>query len=236
MGNAEPPAGHSINSRLGLMARCMEGLHARLGMSPLFVSLGSIDEDIAVVTVTRFGTEADANTLWETVALNLINNNVGPANVWPEVDGVFEELALNAAQHSGSQQGSYGTVEIDFSDDAIVYVIGIADGGIGIPASFRGNLEYASIANDEDAIFRATESDVTGTMESRGAGLHHVIEKVRAFGGELTIISGEGYLMVRGGQEPILGRMVDLVRRPYQGTTVLVALPIPTMNTSDGDD
>ena len=235
MGNAETPAGHSINSRLGLMARCMEGLHARLGMSPLFVSLESIEEDITVVPVTRFWTEADANALWETVALNLINNNVGPANVWREVDGVFEELALNAAQHSGSQQGSYGTVEIDFSDDAIVYVIGIADGGIGIPASLRGNLEYASIANDEDAIFRATELDVTGTMEPRGAGLHHVIEKVRAYGGELTIISGEGFLMVKGGPEPILGRMVELGRLPYQGTTVLVGLPIPAMNTSDGE-
>ena len=126
-------------------------------------------------------------------------------------------------------------MEIDFSDDAIVYVIGIADGGIGIPASLRGNLEYASIANDEDAIFRATELDVTGTMEPRGAGLHHVIEKVRAFGGELTIISGESFLMVKGGQEPILGRMVELGRLPYQGTTVLVGLPIPAMNTSDGD-
>ena len=182
----------------------------------MFVSLGSIDEDITVVPVTRFWTEADANALWETVALNLINNNVGPANVWPEVDGVFEELALNAAQHSGSQQGSYGTVEIDVSDDGIVYIIGIADAGIGIPASLRGNLEYASIANDEDAIFRATQLDVTGTMEPRGAGLHHVVVIVRAFGGELTIISGEGYLMVRGGQEPILGRMVDLGRLPIK--------------------
>ena len=236
MGNADTPPGHRINARLGLMARCMEGLHARLGIPPLFVSLGSIDEEITVVPVTRFGTETDANTLWETAALSLINSNVEPANVWPEVDGVFEELALNAAQHSGSQQGSYGTVEIDVSDDGIVYIIGIADAGIGIPASLRGNLEYASIANDEDAISRATELDVTGTMEPRGAGLHHVIEKVRAYGGELTIISGEGYLMVRGGQEPILGRMVDLGRLPYQGTTVLVALPIPAMNTSDGDD
>ena len=235
MGNAETRAGPRINARLGLMARCMEGLHARLGTSPLFVSLESIEEDITVVPITRFWTEADANALWETVALNLINSNVGPANVWPEVDGVFEELALNAAQHSGSQQGSYGTVEIDVSDDGIVYIIGIADAGIGIPASLRGNLEYASIANDEDAIARATALDVTGTMEARGAGLHHVIEKVRAFGGELTIISGEGYLMVRGGQEPLLGRMVDSGRLPYQGTTVLVALPIPAMNTSDGD-
>jgi anti-sigma regulatory factor (Ser/Thr protein kinase) len=229
MGDTEHDIYSKVNDRLALMASCLERLHAHLGITTRVDSLKSLEADTTITPITQFRTEDEANTLWETAAINLIESGVGPANVWSEIDGIFEELALNAAQHSQSEIDSYGTLEVDVSDDGIVYIIGIADGGIGILKSLRANPEYAYIAKDEVAISKATELDVTGTSEPRGAGLHHVIETVRAYRGDLTILSGEGYLMVKGGVDPILGRMVDLDMPSYQGTTVLVAIPIPSL-------
>ena len=183
--------------------------------------------DMTLLPVTEFGTEREATSVWEQLALNLINHGVGPGNARTDVDGIFEELALNAAQHSRSPLPCRATLECFLSRDEIVYVVGVADAGIGIPVSLRGNPEYAHIENDEDAISHATEQDVTGTTQSRGAGLHHVMERVRAYLGELTIISGGGFLMVRDGGEPTLSSLDALDLPPYDGTIALVSLPIP---------
>jgi hypothetical protein len=71
------------------------------------------------------------------------------------------------------------------------------------------------------------EIDVTGTMEPRGVGLYHVTERVRAYRGELAIISGGGYLMVEEGKAPILGDLEELGHPPYEGTIAIVSIPIP---------
>lgn len=185
--------------------------------------------DLTLLPVTEFVKEHEANSLWEHLALNLINSGVGPGNARSDVDGIFEELALNAAQHSRSPLPCRATLECFLSGDEILYIVGIADAGIGIPASLRGNPEYAYIENDADAISRATEQDVTGTTQLRGAGLHHVTERVRAYRGELTIISGAGFLMVKDGGEPILSSLDALDLPPYDGTIALVSLPIPPL-------
>ena len=109
----------------------------------------------------------------------------------------------------------------------LVFVVGVADAGIGIPSSLRRNPEYEFISDDQDAILRATESEVTGTMEPRGIGLYHVTERVKAFRGEMAMISGAGFLMVKGGEDLVLGNLADLGITPYGGTIALVTLPVP---------
>ena len=183
--------------------------------------------DTTILTASVFKTEEEANSLWEIVAENLIQCSVGPSNVWPIVDSIFEELALNAVQHSSSQAGSCATVECFTSNDEILYVIGVVDLGIGILSSLHNNPEHQHINDEYDAISRAIELDVTGTLQNRGAGLHHITDRVQKSSGELVIISGDGFLMIRNGQGPFRGDFIAEKWSRHPGTLVLAAIPIP---------
>ena len=234
-----------LQSRLARMASCMERL-----LTPDFPpddlhwlirrALATDDRihGSELLPITKFRTEDQANAVWERVAIALDERGIGPANVRTDVDAIFEELALNAAQHSQAQDMCYGVVEVDDrsrrravrrSDGEILYVIGVSDGGIGIPNSLRRNHLYSDITSDKDAILRATEMDVTGTDQQRGAGLHHVIERVRAYRGELLIISGYGFLRVSAGGDPITDDLSEDGSKYQYGTAVLVALPVPAL-------
>ena len=156
-------------------------------------------------------------------------HDIGPSNVWLIVDSIFEELALNAAQHSNSQASCCATVECFRSEDEILYVIGVVDLGIGILSSLRHNPEYQHIYDEYDAISRALELDVTGTLEPRGAGLHYVTERVQNSLGELVIISGDGFLMIRNGRGSFRGDFVAQTWSSHPGTLALIAIPVPEM-------
>ena len=235
MNRSNNPPDHRIGKRLSRMVGCINRLTEDLpDTDPEIEWLMQSDDhddidlpDIVVLPITRFRTEGEANALLERTSQSLIDCNAGPPNTCQEIDAIFEELALNAAQHSHSSVGSSATVECFTSEDEIVFIVGIADAGIGIPTSLRRNPEYESISDDEDAILRATEIDVTGTMESRGVGLYHVTEIVRAYRGELAIVSGAGFLTVKGGEAPILGSLEELGYPAYDGTIAIVSLPIP---------
>ena len=186
--------------------------------------------DYVLLPISRFCTEQEASLTWEKVELILSDAGVGPANIWPEVGGIFAELVFNAAQHSFSPQGSCATVECFECGGEVTYIIAVADAGIGIPSSLRKNSKYADVVDDWSAISSATELGVTGTKEQRGVGLHYVAERVRAYLGELAIISGNGFMMFRQDEEPVLRKLSE----PPEGTTVLVSLPIPPLGQSHG--
>ena len=236
--SSNTPADREIGTRLRMMADCMIRLTASLNeASPEIQWLAPTDrgEDMgqdgvaaALLPITRFHTEEEANEVWEKASQSLVEFNTGPPNTWHEIDGIFEELALNAAQHSLSPEGSSATLECFSGDDETVFLVGIADAGIGIPSSLRRNPEHRPIPDDEVAILRATEMDVTGTLEPRGIGLYHVTERVRAYRGELAIISGAGFLMVRSGEPPVLGNLEDLGKPSYPGTIAIASIPIPS--------
>ena len=185
--------------------------------------------DTTILPASIFRIEDEANSLWEKVAEQLIESSVGPSNAWPIIDSIFEELALNAIQHSSSKAGSCATVECFSSADEILYVVGVVDLGIGILSSLRHNPEYQHIDDEYDAISRAIELDVTGTLEHRGAGLHHVTERVQESLGELVILSRDGFLMIRKGEGPFRGNLVAQTWSRHPGTLVLAAIPIPHM-------
>lgn len=237
-----------LNFRLGRMAGCLERL-----LVPNFPSdqlswlvRRTLGTDIRfqgseLLPLTRFRTEDQASAVWERVAIELDERGVGPGNVRTDVDAIFEELALNAAQHSQAQDSCYGVVEVDSrrrlpslrrNEGEILYVVGLSDGGIGIPSSLRQNPLYTGIANDKDAILKATDMDVTGTDQPRGAGLHHVMERVRAYRGELLIISGYGFLRVSRGDDAAVDDLSSEGDLYHYGTVVLAALPVPALENT----
>lgn len=185
--------------------------------------------DTTILPASAFRTEGDANFLWEVVAENLMEHSIGPANVWPIVDSIFAELVLNATQHSESQTGCCATVECLTYEDEILYVIGVMDFGIGIPSSLRNNPAYQHISDEYDAISRSLESDVTGTLEQRGAGLHHVANSVKKSAGDLVILSRDGFLIIRNGVGPFRGDLVAYNLPSHPGTLVMATIPIPPM-------
>lgn len=233
-----------LNFRWGRIASCLQRLLApefsrdeMAALGKLVIPTNDRFEGSPLLPLTRFSTEVQANALWERAAIELMERKVGPVEIRTDIDGIFEELALNAAQHSRSP-GNYAMLEVDGAQrrrtlrqtgGEIVYTLGVSDDGIGIPASLRNNPLYADIASDKDAILRATELDVTGTAEQRGAGLHYVMERVRAYRGELVIISGYGLLTVANGAEPAVRDLSDAGELYHHGTAVLLALPFPAV-------
>ena len=232
-----------LSFRLGRMAGCLARLLAPdLPATEInwlihrVLDTDNRSQGSELLPLTRFRTENQANAVWEQVAIELDDRGIGPGNARTDVDAIFEELALNAAQHSQAADSCYGVVEVDGhsqlramsrTDGEILYVVGLSDGGIGIPNSLRQNPLYAGIASDKDAILRATDMDVTGTRQQRGAGLHHVLERVRAYRGELLIISGYGFVRVLSDGEPMVDNLSATDEMYHHGTLALVTLPVP---------
>ena len=161
-----------------------------------------IDDALGVVTVvlpiTRFGSIDDIERLANGIELTRV---IGPSNVWNEMSGIFYELALNAVQHSQSAAGCYVVLEYAaIAPSGIIYAVGVADSGIGIPASLRKNPDFAHILSDAETIAHAIELNVTGTGEpQRGLGLDHIMQVVKTLRGNFVLISGMGYLNIVNG-------------------------------------
>ena len=151
-----------------------------------------------ILPITRFDSIDDVESLANGIELT---HPIGPANVWNEMPGIFYELALNGVQHSQSAAGCYVVLEYaTFAPSVVVYAVGVADCGIGIPASLRKNPDFAHIMDDAETIARATELNVTGTGDSaRGVGLNHVMQMVKNLCGNFVLISGAGYLNIVNG-------------------------------------
>ena len=161
-----------------------------------------IDDAFGILTqilpITRFDSIDDVESLANVIERT---NPIGPANVWNEMSGIFYELALNGVQHSQSAAGCYVVLEYaTVEPSTIVYAVGVADCGIGIPASLRQNPDFAHIMDDAAAIAHATELNVTGTGEpTRGLGLDHVMRVVKNLRGNFVLISGTGCLNIVNG-------------------------------------
>ena len=161
-----------------------------------------IDGAFGVVTevlpITRFDSIDDIERLANVIELT---RAIGPSNVWNEMPGIFYELALNAVQHSQSVAGCYVVLEYaTVAPSGILYAVGVADNGIGIPTSLRQNPDLTHILSDAEAIAHATELHVTSTGEpQRGLGLDHIMQVVKRFRGNFVLISGVGYVNIVNG-------------------------------------
>ena len=117
-----------------------------------------------------------------------------------EVCGAFEELAMNAVQHSMSNRdcrptepqasnanSPLGMIEHRSVDSSDLFSVAIADFGIGIPKAMNANISWNY--NDERATNLALRVGRTGTREIRGIGLPHISHMANAHDGGLLIAS-----------------------------------------------
>lgn len=108
-----------LNFRWGRIASCLQRLLApefsrdeMAALGKLVIPTNDRFEGSPLLPPTRFSTEVQANALWERAAIELMERKVGPVEIRTDIDGIFEELALNAAQHSRSP-GNYAMLEVD---------------------------------------------------------------------------------------------------------------------------
>ena len=185
------------------------------------------DIDTGIPPITRFESVDDV----ERIANNLeLASSAGLTAALVEMVGIFYELALNAVEHSQWAAGYYviraGRSVVGGVEHGVEHTVGIADCGIGIPASLRQNPAFANALNDADAIALATELHVTGTGEAhRGIGLDHVMGVVKSLGGDLTIVSAGGSLEVAAGGGTI-NRSLEGSEQ-LAGTVAVVTVSVP---------
>ncbi|MXZ91246.1 MAG: hypothetical protein F4Z05_07190 [Chloroflexi bacterium] len=181
------------------------------------------DFDAGIPPITRFQSVDDV----EQIANNLeLASGLGLTGPLVEMVGVFYELALNAVEHSQWAGGYYVTRADNNIVGSVEHTVGIADCGIGIPASLRRNSAFADVLNDPDAIALATDLHVTGTGEAhRGIGLDHVMNVVKSLSGSLTIISAGGSLNVEPGGAIMKGNLEGSER--LAGTVAVVTISVP---------
>lgn len=102
----------------------------------------------------------------------------------------------------------------------------IADLGMGIRASLVKSPTYSSLANDHDAIIKATEEGVSSRETRAGLGLSHIRKFLTVNGGQLCIISGHGKVFWKFDQGKTLRQSMA---QNFEGTIIKLII-----NTSKG--
>ncbi len=176
-----------------------------------------------ILPLTRFDTESDVDRITNLAHDSLQRTAVGAANLYPIVSEVFAELAMNAAQHSGSEIGAFGLIQFYEFADGQKFVCAVADGGIGIRRSLERNPELTDkVPYDWNAIELALDEGISGTgSDRRGIGLFGVAEEMSKPGRQLIIHSGIGMLQTVGGSpRGAASRTV-----PFPGTLASASIP-----------
>ena len=144
----------------------------------------------------------------------LLSDGPEPLSFQAEVSGIFEELIINAIQHSPSDRPhrgkskksrseqrrnrSYAMLEYSECCSNRLFSICVRDTGSGIRSSLRNNHtnNYKTSSDDGNAIEYATERGITATQEERGIGLYHVKTVASNHGGGMLITSGLGAVVL----------------------------------------
>ena len=143
------------------------------------------------------------------------------ANVAQLLANHLDEVLLNALTHADSPIGAI-VVGQEFPGLKCLE-IAVLDLGQTIRGHLTGNPKHQSIATDSEAIIRATEEGVSGTVgfnrwgdPNSGVGLFELRKYCECGGGELTILSGSQYVCF----SQTSGPSVNLFRGMFQGCLV----------------
>ena len=132
------------------------------------------DFDAGIPPIIRFQSVDDVERIADDIEAA---SSGGLTATRAEMVGVFYELALNAVEHSEWAAGYYVIREgSDSTVAGIGHTVGIADCGIGIPASLRRNLDFADVLNDADAYcpcYRVTHYRHRPTASGHRTGSRH---------------------------------------------------------------
>lgn len=151
-----------------------------------------------ILPIKLFSTTAHASDATNTAFSSLQRAGIGAANLTTAVTELFSELALNAAQHSESEVGAFGCIQLFEFEKGSRFTCTVADGGMGVLANLSRNAALRSRVNyDWDALELAVRERVSGTGDPhRGIGLYGVSEDVRRPGCSLLLHSGLGSLEI----------------------------------------
>lgn len=147
--------------------------------------------------------------------------DIGPG-VRPALEDHLDEVVLNAMTHADSPIGCV-TAGQAFPRNGELE-LAVVDFGQTIPGHLRMNPKHRELASDADAIIKATEEGVTGTVgqnrfgePNSGVGLAELRSYCEAGGGEMAIMSG-GHWVVFGAGEPAISEF----RGGFRGTLINV--------------
>ena len=213
------------------------GSRSQRSVKPLeFVALGDDDSKL-LLPPTKIVDESDAEHLSGIIA-QLLSDRPEPSDFQAEVSGIFEELMINAIQHSPSDRlhrgksvseqrrnRSYAMLEYSEFCSNGLFSICVRDTGGGIRSSLRNSHSKTNkeLSNAANAIKYATERGTTGTQDERGIGLSHVKAVTAAHGGCLFITSGPGAVLSGNGLLKEIAKELS----PIHGTLSFAALFAP---------
>ncbi len=150
-----------------------------------------------------------------------------PSNLPPIVAETFVELANNGVEHSQSEIGTLGMVNLHEGKIKRNFEIAVADGGIGISRALGAapRADKKRTWNDWSSIEYATGELISGTGDPhRGIGLFGVAEDARHPGASLTIHSDNGAFHVNQPSE------IRATRKPlFPGALVHLSIQFPTI-------
>ncbi len=181
----------------------------------------TVSSSETILPLTRFDSST-AEDLTDRLHVTLSSRRLGSANMYPEVIETFSELANNAAEHSGSEIGSFGLVQFVSSGEDRQFLITVGDGGVGIHESLERNPRHRENFGFEwAAIRRATGELVSGTLNrNRGIGLFSAFDESQRPGRELIVHSGRGIIDLSHDSQ---ARMIRA--NLFPGTMVFVSMP-----------
>ena len=181
-------------------------------VEPIEFAARHTDHARLLLPPTEIASERDAEHLSETIA-QCLSDRPEPLDFQAEVSGIFEELMINAIQHSSSDRRrgksraqqrrdqSYAMLEYSEFCTYGLFSICVRDTGVGILSTLRNSHSNINgeLSNDGKAIKIATERGITAKQDERGIGLSHVKEVTAAHGGCLIITSGRGVVISGNG-------------------------------------
>lgn len=151
-----------------------------------------------LLTPTEVMDESSVELVSEQV-YNRTSQLLEPQNFLAEVCGVFEELAMNAVQHSDSllqnepEISSFPHCPLVMIDRYVLdgrnlFAVGVRDFGIGLPKAMHANKPWAY--EDKRATTLAFKMGRTGTREVRGMGSPHIADLTTNYDGCLVVAAG----------------------------------------------
>jgi len=175
-----------------------------------------------ILPITRFSSTNEASAVTNRAFEGLQASGVGAANLTSVVTELFGELTMNAAQHSESEFGAFGCVQVYEFGGGSRFSCTVADGGVGVRETLCRNPAHRNrVSYDWDALEFAVRERVSGTGDPhRGIGLYGVSEDLRKPNCSLLLHSGIGSLEVTEKLESRARRT-----RLFPGTLAFLSIP-----------
>ena len=134
---------------------------------------------------------------WELFAVRFSNGamRVGlPKQTAGMLGAALQEMAENVVRHADTRTPAVAGYEVT-NGHALFCV---ADLGVGVLQSLRGNPEHRSVASHHEAIRRALMPGVSGRLDGGGNGFHTVFQAIAERSGKLRFRSGEAIHKLEG--------------------------------------